>query len=83
MTLRGQEAFMKTKLASEQKSVKLEENQVMSFKKIQNLFVTSGNIWMTVAGDSEDYFYSEGDCVKIPNGKHTVIQAIGRATFWL
>lgn len=75
---------MKTDQRNEQKSqaVCLEENQVFSFRKLQKIFITSGNVWITIAGDSEDYIYGEGDAVKIPDGKHTVVQALGKACFW-
>lgn len=75
---------MKTEQSNEQqsKAVCLEENQVVSFRKPKSLFITSGNLWITIAGDSEDYIYGEGDTVKIPDGKHTVVQALGKASFW-
>lgn len=75
---------MKMKQANEQqsKAVCLEEKQIVSFKKPQKIFITSGKIWVTIAGDSQDYIYGEGDSVKLPCGKHTVIQALGRASFW-
>lgn len=75
---------MKTKQVKEQqsKAVCLEGKQIVSFKKPQKIFITSGKIWVTIAGDSEDYIYGEGESVKLPYGKHTVIQALGRASFW-
>lgn len=75
---------MKTKQFNEQqsKAVCLEENQIVSFRRPENLFITSGKVWITIAGDSEDYIYGEGDSVTLPCGKHTVVQALGKASFW-
>jgi quercetin dioxygenase-like cupin family protein len=67
---------------NKKKTVSLNEKQIMSFKKPFEIFVTSGKIWVTTSGDSQDYIYGEGDCVKLPSDKHTVIQAMGRASFW-
>lgn len=76
---------MKKELVCEQKTkvIDLNENQVMSFKKLQKIFVASGKLWITVAGDEKDYFYGEGEIVCLPKGKHTVIQSLGKSTFWL
>lgn len=71
-----------TTLMKEAKSIELDEKQVFSLKKAQKIFVTSGKLWITMDGDSEDYIYGEGDCFKIPDGKHAVIQALGKASFW-
>lgn len=75
---------MKAEQINQEQTTKvcLEENQVFSFKKLQKIFITSGNLWITITGDSEDYIYGEGDIVKIPDGKHTVAQALGKTCFW-
>ncbi len=74
------EALMKRE--KETKSVELDEKQIVSFKESYDVFVTSGKLWITVDGDSEDYIYGEGESFKIPTGKHTVIQALGKSSFW-
>jgi quercetin dioxygenase-like cupin family protein len=66
----------------ESKAVCLEANQIVSFKRPQNLVITSGKVWVTIAGDSQDYIYTEGQSVTLPRGKHTVVQALGKASFW-
>jgi len=64
------------------KAVSLDEKQVVSFKRPLEIFITSGKVWITTTGDSQDYIYGEGESFKVPSGKHTVVQALGRASFW-
>ncbi len=64
------------------KAVSLDEKQVVSFKRPLEIFITSGKVWITTNGDSQDYIYGEGESFKVPSGKHTVVQALGRASFW-
>lgn len=69
-------------IGQNKKAVTLNEKQVVSFKKPLEIFITSGKVWITTAGDSQDYIYGEGESFKVPSGKHTVVQAMGKASFW-
>lgn len=62
--------------------IKLEENQTFSLKEARVVHVNSGEIWMTVEGDAQDYFYRAGDSFFAEAGKLTVLQAMGKSSFW-
>ncbi len=62
--------------------IQLEENQTFSFKEARTVHIDSGQIWMTVEGDREDYFFKAGDSFLAEAGKHTVLQALGKSSFW-
>jgi uncharacterized protein YaiE (UPF0345 family) len=73
---------MSIKSSEKTNSVKLEENETFSFKKPEIITVESGKIWLTVEGDSKDYFFGDGDIFHTPGDKHAVIQALGKSSFW-
>lgn len=67
---------------SDIKKVTLEKNQVFSLKRSKEVHVISGELWLTHEGDAQDYFYQAGDKFVLPDGKHSVMQALGQASFW-
>ncbi len=73
---------MLTKPSDKPNSINLEENEIFSFKKPEIITVESGKIWLTVEGDSKDYFLGDGENFHIPDGKHSVVQALGKSSFW-
>ncbi len=67
---------------NKRKDILLEENQTYGLKEATMIHVDSGEIWMTVEGDIKDYFYKAGDSFFAEDGKHTVLQALGKSSFW-
>ena len=62
--------------------ITLEEKEIYSFKDRKQVFISRGVLWMTLEGDSEDYFFREGDSFDVPDGRHAVVQALGKTHFW-
>lgn len=62
--------------------ITLEENQVFSLKQSKEIHVVSGDLWLTKEGDHKDYFYQAGDKFILPEGVHSVVQALGKSSFW-
>lgn len=67
---------------SDIKKVTLETNQVFSLRNSKEVHVVSGELWITHEGDVKDYFYQAGDKFTLPEGKHSVMQALGKSSFW-
>jgi hypothetical protein len=57
----------------------LANNEVITLKGVggRSLRCTSGNLWVTVEGDSKDYYLTPNQAVAIPNLGKVVVSGTG------
>lgn len=41
----------------------------------QRVLVTSGRVWLTIAGEDEDFWLSAGDSISVPANRMVVVEA--------
>jgi hypothetical protein len=54
------------------------ELQSLSLNQEKYLRVDCGRVWLTVTGDETDYWLEDGAGMRLPAGRHVVIEADGR-----
>lgn len=59
---------------------KLAKGKTLHLKKETTVHLTNGIVWLTYANDYNDYFFKEGDQIKIENDNYPVIQAMDDVT---